>query len=376
MNFWIDVTNTCKSALNTGVPRTVRGIYQLLKNEGKVTPLRWDHTLRQYCLLTSTEKRALEGDLGANPTNRWRPFTRRFKKIDLLSKMSSEDYFVQAEIFQDQRNEWIEKNHLQFKSLAVFHDAIAWTHPELTAPERRPRFDDYMNSLERFSKVISISNESTEALQNHWKTNQRNLSKSVSILPWPTEFSHIPETTPRTITPEILTISTLEQRKNHLTLFKSCERLWEKGIDFKLRVIGKKCPYWGDLVIREIIRLQEKSYPITWESQINDAQLHQAYLDCTFTAYPSLIEGFGLPIIESLSHHRPVLCSDRGAIAETAKNGGCLTLDVSSVDKMEEGLNTLLTNQSTYETLREEIRKITFLNWKNYSSSFLEILRS
>jgi len=46
------------------------------------------------------------------------------------------------------------------------------------------------------------------------------------------------------------------------------------------------------------------------------------------------------------------------------------------VDKMEEGLNTLLTNQSTYEKLREEIRKITFLDWKNYSASFLEILRS
>ena len=377
MNFWIDVTNTCKSALNTGVPRTVRGIYRILQKQGKVTPVRWDQPLRQYCLLTSTEKRALDGDLQASPSKHWRFITRHLKKIDLLSQMGPDDYFVQVEIFQDDRNEWIEQNFSRFKSIAVFHDAIAWTHPELTAPKRRPRFDDYMTSLNRFSQVITISEESKQALQNHWNQLPLNCSKTISILPWPSEFSSVDrQAAPVTSLPEILTISTLEQRKNHLLLFRACELLWKKGLSFKLRVIGKKCPYWGDRVVQEILRLQSNGYSIHWENQISDEELQKAYLQCSFTVYPSLIEGFGLPILESLAHHRPVLCSDQGAIAETAKLGGCLTIDVTSVEKLSEGLSALLSDQALYDRLLHEILQIRFLNWNDYHQKFQEILHS
>ncbi len=377
MNFWIDVTNTCKSAINTGVPRTVRGIYRLLQKQGKVTPVRWDRPLRQYCLLTATEKRALEGDLQANPSKHWRFITRHLNKIDLLSQMSPEDYFIQVEIFQDERNEWIEQNFSRLKSIAVFHDAIAWTHPELTAPQRRARFDDYMTSLHRFTQVITISEESKQALQNHWNQLPLNSSKKISVLPWPSEFSSVDsKPAPVTLLPEILTISTLEQRKNHLLLFKACEYLWKKGLCFKLRVVGKKCPYWGKRVIEEISRLQENGYPIHWEKQISDEELQKAYLQCSFTVYPSLIEGFGLPILESLSHLRPVLCSNQGAIAETAKLGGCLTIDVTSVEKLSEGLSSLLTDQELYDRLLKEILQIRFLSWNDYHQKFQEILHS
>ncbi len=373
----MDVTNTCKSALNTGVPRTVRGIYQILRKQGTVTPLRWDSTLHQYCLLTPTEKRALNEDLNATPSKHWRFFTRRFYKIDLLSKISPEDYFIQVEIFQDERNQWIQRHSPKFKSIAIFHDAIAWTHPELTVAKRTDRFDEYMVSLYNFTKVITISEESRQALQNFWISSNLNFDKAISIIPWPSEFSGTQTPPPfSSPLPEVLTISTLEQRKNHLTLFKACEQLWQKGISFKLRVIGKKCPFWGDRVIEEITRLQKKGYPILWENQISDRKLQQAYDDCLLTAYPSLIEGFGLPILESLSHHRPVLCSHRGAIAETARAGGCLTVDVSSAEKIEEGLRALLTDRSLYNRLQKEILEIQFLSWNQYHQRFQEILFS
>jgi glycosyltransferase involved in cell wall biosynthesis len=377
MNFWIDVTNTCKSAINTGVPRTVRGIYHALQKYGEVTPLRWDSPTRRYCRLTSTEQRALEGDLTARPSKHWRPFTRIFKKIDLISKMSPGDFFVQVEIFQDRRNEWIQKHASELRSIAVFHDAIAWTHPHLTAPERRPRFDDYMNSLHRFTHVISISEASAQALRDHWKTNHLDSSKKITVIPWSTEFPNVQKNqNPPATLREILTISTLEQRKNHLSLLDACEKLWNRGLTFKLRVLGKKCPFWGDRVIDRIQQLQKSGRNITWEKQVSDEELHSAYQNSYFTIYPSIVEGFGLPILESLWHHRPCICSDTGAIAETARGGGCLMVDVLSIDAMADAMERLLTDEALYRELQSQTQEMTFLTWKDYGERLREIVRS
>ncbi|MES2310470.1 MAG: glycosyltransferase [Verrucomicrobiota bacterium] len=377
MNFWIDVTNTCKSAINTGVPRTVRGIYQILQQYGQVTPLRWDHPSQSYCRLTPTEQRALDGDLSAHPSKFWRPLVRIFNKIDLLSKMEKDDFFVQVEIFQDRRNEWIHQHVSQFKSIAVFHDAIAWTHPELTAPQRRPRFDDYMNSLHAFTHVISISEASGEALRHHWKENHLDASKKITIIPWPTEFPDMaPKSNSSSSLKEILTISTLEQRKNHLRLLHACEKLWSKGLSFKLRVLGKKCPFWGDRVVQEIKRLQDQGRLISWENQVSDEELHAAYQSSYFTIYPSIVEGFGLPILESLWHHRPCICSYTGAIAETAKAGGCLTVDVHSQDAMAEAMESLLTQDALYHQLQSQTESMSFMSWEDYGKKFREVLLS
>ena len=48
------------------------------------------------------------------------------------------------------------------------------------------------------------------------------------------------------------------------------------------------------------------------------------YRECAFAAFPSVEEGYGLPIIESLWFGKPCLCAGFGSMAEIAEAGGCL----------------------------------------------------
>lgn len=377
MKFWIDVTNTCKTPLNTGVPRTVRGVYSLLKTQGEVIPLRWDNLRKRYCRLTSTELKALEGDLEARPLKWWKGISRFWTALELEKIISSEDWFIQIEIFQDHRIEWIERYASRFQSLAIFHDAIALTHSSITAMERQPRFGDYMKSLHSFTQVVSISDYSVNALQSFW-TQQCHLSpKFIHKLLWPVDFPEkMRSKSSQKESREIISISTLEQRKNHLTLIAACEILWNQGLVFSLKIIGKKCPAWGDQVIGKIEHLQKKGFSLSWVNQVTEEELHQFYQSSRFSVYPSLVEGFGLPILESLWHHRPCICSSEGAMAEVAKNGGCLTTDVTSAEKLAEALKLLLTDDALYHTLVEQTNSIVIKTWKDYGKELFPLFQS
>lgn len=375
MNYWIDVSNTCKSPLLTGIPRTVRGIYRLLKQKGEVIPIRWDNTQSTYCRLTRSEQRALDGDITAKPRKWWRGISRHWTSIDLPSLIQQEDWFIQVEIFQDRRLEWFQKHRHSFQSLAIFHDAIAVTHASITAQNQKNRFEDYMKSLHDFTQVISISDFSIQALQQFWNDHQIKPSKPIHKIYWPADFPKEKRSqTPNEKSREIIAISTLEQRKNHLTLLAAAEILWKKKISFSLQIIGKKCPSWGDRVVTEIHRLQEQGHPVQWRNQISDEALHHAYQQCRFTVYPSLVEGFGLPILESLWHYRPCICSSQGAMGEVAQAGGTLTTDVTSPEKLAESIKLLLENNGAYQDLVNQTHQIRFMNWEDYGKQLFPIL--
>ena len=113
-----------------------------------------------------------------------------------------------------------------------------------------------------------------------------------------------------------------------------------------------------------------------WLQHVDEATLLRAYCDCRFTVYPSLMEGFGLPIAESLWHGKPCVCGGNGALGEIAQGGGCLIVDQTSEEALAGGMKKLLTDQATYERLRGEARARTFRTWKNYIDNLLTHLRS
>ena len=67
---------------------------------------------------------------------------------------------------------------------------------------------------------------------------------------------------------------------------------------------------------------------------------------CHFTVYPSLAEGFGLPIIES---GKPCICSNLGAIGEISTKGGCLTVDSPTPTNLTCSMAKLLKDDSLYD---------------------------
>jgi glycosyltransferase involved in cell wall biosynthesis len=92
-----------------------------------------------------------------------------------------------------------------------------------------------------------------------------------------------------------------------------------------------------------------------------------------------LIEGFGLPVFESIARGKPCVCSARGALGEATKDGGCVGLDLLSADALESALGHLLTSPAELAHLTAEAHRRTFKTWSRYSqelTGWLESLRS
>ena len=69
---YLDVTSSCKSPMNTGVQRVVRGLYRVAVRRRRVTPLLWDPALAAYCTLSRREHGFLENPFAQNVANRQR----------------------------------------------------------------------------------------------------------------------------------------------------------------------------------------------------------------------------------------------------------------------------------------------------------------
>jgi glycosyltransferase involved in cell wall biosynthesis len=85
------------------------------------------------------------------------------------------------------------------------------------------------------------------------------------------------------------------------------------------------------------------------------------------------MEGFGLPILESLWHHRPCLCHDEGAMLEIAQGGGCLTLDMRNHRELADTITRLLADRAELERLAQEATQRSFRTWADWHREFLAV---
>lgn len=121
--------------------------------------------------------------------------------------------------------------------------------------------------------------------------------------------------------PFFLFVSTLEARKNHETVYRAYRQLLkERGPQIpQLVFVGhggwKRSEFLGWLHRDPVI----KGHLI--HTRANDAELDALYRECLFTVYPSLYEGWGLPIVESHAYGKAVITSDAASLKEAAGDG-------------------------------------------------------
>jgi glycosyltransferase involved in cell wall biosynthesis len=121
----------------------------------------------------------------------------------------------------------------------------------------------------------------------------------------------------------VLFVSTIEIRKNHRLLVRVWQRLLERhGADRVPALVFVGQIGWSfDDLLADLEASKHLNGKIILLQSLSDAQLQQAYRSCLFTVFPSLCEGWGLPIAESLAHGKFCVASNRTSIPEV---GGSL----------------------------------------------------
>lgn len=264
--------------------------------------------------------------------------------------------------------------------VALFHDAIALKYPELTPPKTVARFPGYLRELLAFDGIAAVSEDSRDSLRDYWRWLGIANPPPVAALPLgidlPPAASGSQGSTLNAQPPTLLSVGSLEGRKNHLALLDACEQLWSAGARFELHLIGLAQPQTGRAALARVQALQSAGRPLRYEGPATDAALDAAYAACAFTVYPSLIEGFGLPVIESLAHGKPCVCSGRGALGESARGGGCLTLDSVDAPALAAALGRLLSTPAELTALATAARSRKFRTWSDYATALTAWMRT
>jgi len=159
-----------------------------------------------------------------------------------------------------------------------------------------------------------------------------------------------------------LFVGTLEPRKNLHTLLQGFARFRAEcpKDDVKLVLVGG--PGWGQEPLDEILDTLKMRDHALFTGFVEDKDLPDLYRGAEMFVYPSLYEGFGLPVLEAMACGIPVITSDRSSLPEVAGNAALL------VDPTQpEALATALSAVVTDRVLREELRRRGLARAKDFS---------
>lgn len=106
--------------------------------------------------------------------------------------------------------------------------------------------------------------------------------------------------------PSLLMVGTLEPRKGHHEVIDAFEELWSAGNEINLVLVGK-AGWKTSTLLERINKHKQNGIRLYWLDSISDQCLLQIYTSVNGVIVASMAEGFGLPIIEALKMHRPVL---------------------------------------------------------------------
>jgi glycosyltransferase involved in cell wall biosynthesis len=378
---YLDVTSAAQSPLNTGVKRMQRGLHEYLKAGAAYTPVCWQSARPGYRTLKTADWANLEQTShkelkGLGLYDIFSPglisdwvhfFADAGAMLDWPAKLTSDDLVLVPDLLWDNRGTyWARQGPAAAKRVGIFHDAIALRRPEQSGIDRFLCARG-VRALAHLDGVICISQEAESDLHYYWE--QFGLKPApTKVILWPVPFSdEAPALPPNFAAKQILYVARLEPHKNHLRLFEACEKLWKEGVAFELRLIGCLAyPGAAREILNRVRSLQAAGRKIQWQAHVSEGELRAAYRKCSFTVFPSLLEGFGLPIIESLWYGRPVVCGKNGALGEVADGGGCEPVETEDIDSIAEGLRLLLTDGTRYQHLCDEIRERPFRTWKDY----------
>ena len=265
---------------------------------------------------------------------------------------------------------------------AILHDAIPVQHPEFVPPGLPETHANYLRALTRADLILPNS----EATAQGWRefiTRENLPAPLLRVCTLACDLPGVPRVrVPSAITQNqsarLLCVSTLEPRKNHRTLFAAYELAANRRPDLALELDLVGSPYVDAQDIADAARALVSRWPgrVRWHERTEHTALRRLYTEADFTVYPSVLEGFGLPVIESLWFGRPCVCADFGVMAENAAGGGCLTVDVRDPHALADAILALAGSAELRQRLAIEATTRPLKTWHEYADEVLGALGS
>jgi len=161
----------------------------------------------------------------------------------------------------------------------------------------------------------------------------------------------------------ILAVSTIEPRKNLIVLLEAYQALCQRQPDVQLVIAGKRG--WHSEPFFERLRALGLTGKVRLLGFVPDEDLPALYSLAEVFAFPSVYEGFGLPVLEAMACGTPVICSNTSSLPEVAGEAA-LQIAPADVQAWAEALEQIGSNGALRASLRERgLKQAARFTWEN-----------
>lgn len=151
------------------------------------------------------------------------------------------------------------------------------------------------------------------------------------------------------VQPYVLAVGNLQPRKNFLRLIEAFAVLRRDGVAAQLVIAGQA--RWRHSALQQRVTEMGLAGDVIFAGYVADADLPVLYSGAAAFAYPSLYEGFGLPVLEAMTCGAPVVTSNTSSLPEVAGDAALL-VDPQSVRDIAAALRAILLDEGTASRLR------------------------
>ena len=214
----------------------------------------------------------------------------------------------------------VEKHKSKFEIYHIVYDIIPIKMPYLFPEGFSDYFEEYFKKIAKICDLfIAISDSTAKDLGNFLKINIENKNKQVEVIRLGDEInknSTLDELTYHTPKKFILSVGTIELRKNYDLIYET----YQIAIIMNMKlppiiIVGGRGRLTNDLLYK-IDNDPKLKKLIIIKNDVSDQELNYLYKNCLFTVYPSIYEGWGLPIAESLAYSKFCLASETSSMPE------------------------------------------------------------
>ncbi len=176
--------------------------------------------------------------------------------------------------------------------------------------------------------------------------------------------------------PYILSVGTIEPRKDFVTLIKAYNMARNKkpGFFHKLIIAGRTG--WKSEATYDEHNISPYKDDIIFTGRISDTELVQIYNQADLFVFTSLFEGFGFPPLEAMSCGLPVICSDSSSIVEVVGDAGIL-VSPGDTNGFADNILEVLSNDALMKKLSaDSLKRAKKFSWEQTARKTLEVYKS
>lgn len=171
--------------------------------------------------------------------------------------------------------------------------------------------------------------------------------------------------------PYIFSVGTIQPRKNYERMIRSLAQVRNRGFDVSLVIAGGKG--WLSNPIYTTIEETHMADYVHLIGFAKDQDLPALYTGATLTAFPSLYEGFGFPVLESMACGTPVITSNISSLPEVAGNAALL-INPLNIDEITFAIQRLLEDTTLRKHLIEQgFQQAQSFTWQASAQHLMEI---